>query len=162
MATFEFLGFVAAAGFLVLAARWLFELRRTAIAAKVPLTALDKLIAALPVVYTVLCLFTAAAVGDRLREVFAAGGARAWLPVLGEVDSSTAIWVGALIVGLALATPALVVFAVEAFFAGRFPELVDLGRRAVWSTLTGVRAARPSRTRRVHEDEDARWKKLLH
>jgi hypothetical protein len=153
---------VAAAVFLVLALRWLVELRRTALAAKVPLTALDKVIAALPVAYTVICLLSAGAVGEYLSAIASSGAPLAWLPVLGNVETPTAIWIWAVGAAIMLATPPAVVFWTEGFFAKRLPDLVALGRKSVWATLTGVRQDNfPKRVSTRQEAEEVRWKKLL-
>ena len=163
MAMFGFLSFVAAAAFLVLATKWLLTLRRTALAAKMPLTPLDKVIAAVPVAYTVLCMLLAGTVGEYLSAIASAGAAAAWLPLIGDVDTTTAIWIWAVMGAIMLATPPAVVFWTESFFSKRLPDLVVLGRRAVWSTLTGVREADfPRSAPTAQQAEDLRWKKLLH
>jgi hypothetical protein len=158
---FLFFGEAAAAVFVALAVRWLLELRRSALAARLPLTALDKVLAVAPVGYTVICFVAAGALADRLEAILGEEGATAWVPILGEVSRATGVWAAATCIGLAVATPSIVVFTVEAFFAKRLPELVLMGRGAVWSVLTGVAQPKARRPPAAEEDEDLRWKRLL-
>lgn len=162
MAVFAFLAALACAVFLVLAARWLLVLRRTALDAHLPLTPLDKLVAAAPIGYTVLCFLAAGVLADFAGATLAGGAATAAIPLFGVLERGQAIWALGLLTGLAVATPPIVVFTVEWRFARRMPQLVALGRAAVWSTLTGVRAAAPPAASTPREEsEDDRWKRLL-
>jgi hypothetical protein len=163
MAAFAFLGFLAAAVFLVLALRWLLVLRRCAIEARLPLTPLDKALAAGPIGYTLFCFIAAGVLGDHIADILAEGSTTTTLPLFGTLSEGTAVWVVGLLAGLAVATPPIVVFTVEWHFARRLPELVALGRRAVWAIASGARAgAPPAPAAPAVDSEDARWKKLLH
>lgn len=161
MAHFAFLAAVASAAFLLLAARWLLVLRRTALDAKLPLTPLDKFIAAAPVGYTVFCMVSAGLLADRFDYLQGMQDAAVSLPLVGSVDHAFALWLTGLLTGLAMATPPIVVFTVETHFGRRLPELVKLGRQAVWAMVTGVSVGRSPPAKSAEEDEDALWKELV-
>ncbi len=146
------LSVVFCAGFLLLAGRWLLALRRASLRAKLPLTTLDKLLAAAPIAYTVLCIVAAVALVERAFEVQDIGGSTA-LPLLGVVDERTALFTLWLLAGLAAASPLIVISTAESYFARKLPDLVRLGRQAVFQTLTGVKVPPP-------KAEDT-WQRLL-
>jgi hypothetical protein len=162
MGTFLVVGSAAAVVFLIVAARWLLVLRAQALSAKLPLTPLDKLLAAAPIGYTVLCFVAGGMIADRAAVISPSSPEPVLLPLLGWSSAHTAsigLW---LLVGLAAFTPFVVVSTVETYYSRRLPELVRLGRRAVFSLLTGVRppdggagAENPA------EAEDLRWTSLL-
>ena len=161
-ALFGLIAGFASGVFLILAARWRLVLRRTALDARLPLTRVDKLLAAAPIGYTVLCFTAAGRLADFIGEILAAGGPTTRLPLFGEVDYAVAVWLVGVVVGLAITTPPVIVFAVESHFARRLPLLVVMGRRAVWATLTGVRVSdKPEAGGAPPDEEDARWKRLL-
>lgn len=161
MGLFVFLAAIATGVFLVLAVRWLFALRKSALEAPLALTPLDKALGAAPIGYTVLCFTAAGALADRIAEWLAAAPASVTLPLLGSVDRGTAVWAAGLLTGLALTTPPIVVFTVEGYFARRLPKLVELGRRAVWAALTGVRIPAKGSPRSPNDEEERAWKDLL-
>ncbi len=146
------LSVVFCAGFLLLSGRWLLALRRESLRTDLPLTSLDKLLAAAPVAYTLLCIVAGVALVERAFTVQEFGGATS-LPLLGVVDARTALFTLWLLAGLAAASPLIVISTVETYFARKLPELVHLGRQAVFQTLTGVRVPPP-------KDED-KWQRLL-
>ena len=161
MGLYVFVAAMATGVFLVLAARWLLVLRRAARDAHLHLRPVDKLLAAAPIGYTVLCFVAAGELGDRIAQMAGDASATDLLPLFGSLDRGAALWVAGLLAGLAVATPPIVVFTVEGHFASRMPELVALGRRAVWAALTGVRppAARPALS--PEQEQEAAWKRLL-
>jgi len=148
----SFLAILACAAFLVVAARWLLALRRESQREKLPLTDLDKLIAGAPIAYSLFCIFAGAVLVEHAFEVHALGGPTS-LPLLGVVEEGTALFTLWLLAGLSAASPLIVISTAESYFARKLPDLVRLGRQAVFETLTGVKVPPPK-----VEDE---WQGLL-
>lgn len=155
---FVFLSWIASAPFLVLTLRWLLVLRRIALAEELKLTWLDKLLAAAPIGYTHLGFLAAGALLERSFDVFESPVASLALPLLGQVDRGTALWVLWLLAGLAVAFSFVVISAVETYFGRKIPDLVRLGRETIFATLTGVRIG--AREGKVDLTEE-RWNGLL-
>lgn len=146
------LAVVLCAAFLVVSGRWLLALRRASLEAKLPLTLQDKVLAGAPIAYTLLCIVAVVALVERAFQV-QDFGTPTTLPLLGALDERTALFAIWLLAGLAVASPLVVISTAESYFARKMPDLVRLGRQAVFQTLTGVRVPPPKQ-----EDE---WKGLL-
>jgi hypothetical protein len=156
------IGSAAALVFLLLAARWLLVLRRTALDATLPLTWVDKLVAAAPIGYTVLCFIAAGVLADRFTEVLDSRELAVPLPLAGTLPRAEALWLLGLLVGLAATSPVVVVFTVESYFARKLPALVELGRRAVWAMVSGVRLVETqAHGSTPGRDDDERRNRLL-
>jgi len=163
MASFAFVAILVSAGFLYVAGRWLVALRGAALDRRLKLTWLDKGLAAAPIAYAVFAFVAAGTLMDRAELVLSSSAPAHALPLVGTVDRATAAFVLLLVAGVGVASPIVVISVVEHHFARKLPEIVKLGRRAVYATLTGVRmedvteAVAPLPA----DDEEEQWRRLL-
>jgi hypothetical protein len=163
MASYAFVAILVSAGFLFVAGRWLLALRGAALDRKIPLTWVDRLVAGAPIGYTVFAFVAAGALFDRADAALGSGAAHIVLPIVGALDRQAAVFLLLLLGALGIASPLVLISVVEHHFARKIPEIVKLGRRAAFATLTGVRMEDLSESLgpAPPTDEEEEWRRLL-
>jgi hypothetical protein len=163
VASYAFVAVLVCAGFLFIALRWLLALRGAALDRKIKLTWADKSLAAMPIGYTVFAFIAAGTLFDRADALLGAPGSAYLFPVFGTADHLTAAFLLLLLGGLGVASPLVVISVVEHYFARKVPDMVRIGRRAVFATLTGIRLEDVSESVAPAPplDEDEKWRRLV-